>query len=65
MSGFEGYIINNRKLYGYAGSYKAFIRIGNNLKENYPMYQGKLSGWQRVMSFFDGGVCSFFKRMLC
>lgn len=39
MSGYEGYIINNRKLYGFAGSYKAFIKIGNNVRVEYPNYK--------------------------
>ncbi len=29
MSGYKGYIINNRKLYDFPNSYKAFIRIGD------------------------------------
>ena len=32
MSGYKGYIVNNRKLYGFPNSYKAFIRIGDNVK---------------------------------
>ena len=28
MSGYKGYIINNRKLYDFPNSYKAFIKIG-------------------------------------
>lgn len=38
MSGYEGYIINNRKLYDFPNSCKAFIRIGDNVKVDYPKY---------------------------
>ena len=38
MSGYKGYIINSRKLYDYPNSYKAFIRIGDNVKMDYPKY---------------------------
>lgn len=56
MSGYRGYIINNRKLYGFANSYKAFIRIGDNVKDNYPMYkEKKLTLW--------GKVCRFLKEL--
>ena len=41
MSGYEGYIVNNRKYYGFAGSYKDFIKIGNNVKVEYPKYKEK------------------------
>lgn len=39
MSGYKGYIVNNRKLYDYPNSYKAFIRIGDNVKVDYPKYE--------------------------
>ncbi len=52
MSGYRGYIINNRKLYGFANSYKAFIRIGDNVKDDYPMYkEKKLTLWAKVCRF--------------
>lgn len=35
MSGYKGYIINNRKTYNCPNSYKAFIRIGDNVKVDY------------------------------
>lgn len=41
MSGYKGYIVNNRKLYGFPNSYKAFIRIGDNVKIDYPKYKEK------------------------
>ena len=59
MSGYKGYIVNNRKMYGYANSYKAFIRIGNNTKSDYPTYKEPKSFWIRtwvkVKSFFGNG----------
>lgn len=48
MSGYKGYIINNRKLYDFPNSYKAFIRIGDNVKVDYPEYKEKKSFWKRV-----------------
>ena len=49
MSGYEGYIVNNRKYYGFAGSYKAFIKIGNNVRVEYPKYKEKKLGlWSAV-----------------
>ena len=54
MSGYEGYIINNRKLYGFAGSYKAFIKIGNNVRGEYPKYREKDGFWKQVVRC---GVC--------
>lgn len=49
MSGYEGYIVNNRKYYGFAGSYKAFIKIGNNVKMEYPKYkEKKVTVWWKV-----------------
>lgn len=32
MSGYNGYIINNRKLYGFDSSCKSFIKIGGNMR---------------------------------
>ena len=46
MSGYKGYIVNNRKLYDYANSYKVFIRIGDNVKEDYPKYKEK-TWWKK------------------
>lgn len=55
MSGFEGYIVNNRKYYGFAGSYKAFIRIGDNARVDYPKYKEKKVGlWSNVCNFARG-----------
>lgn len=55
MSGYEGYIVNNRKYYGFASSYKAFIKIGNNVKVDYPKYkEKKVTIW--------GKVCEVAKR---
>ena len=48
MSGYKGYIINNRKLYDFPNSYKAFIRIGDNVKVDYPEYKEKKSFWKRA-----------------
>lgn len=48
MAGFKGYIINNRKLYGFSGSYKAFIRIGDNTKADYPQYHPPKNAWDRI-----------------
>ena len=48
MSGYKGYIINNRKLYDFPNSYKAFIRIGDNVKVDYPEYKEKKSFWKRI-----------------
>ena len=48
MSGYKGYIINNRKLYDFPNSYKAFIRIGDNVKVDYPEYKEKNSFWKRI-----------------
>lgn len=57
MSGYEGYIMNNRKYYGFASSYKAFIKIGNNVKVDYPKYkEKKVTIW--------GKVCEVAKRAL-
>lgn len=56
MSGYEGYIVNNRKYYGFAGSYKSFIRIGNNVRVEYPKYkEKKTTVW--------GNVCEAAKRV--
>ena len=46
MSGYKGYIVNNRKMYGCANSYKAFIRIGDNGKEDDPTYKEK-TWWKK------------------
>lgn len=54
MSGYKGYIVNNRKLYGFAGSYKAFIRIGDNVRVEYPKYKEKEGHWKKVVRC---GVC--------
>lgn len=48
MSGYKGYIINNRKLYDFPNSYKAFIRIGDNVKVDYPEYKENKSFWKRA-----------------
>ena len=48
MSGYKGYIVNNRKLYDYANSYKVFIRIGDNVKEDYLEYKEQKTWWVRV-----------------
>lgn len=47
MSGYKGYIVNNRKLYDCLNSYKVFIRIGDNVKEYYPKYKEK-TWWVRM-----------------
>ena len=55
MSGYEGYIVNNRKYYGFAGSYKAFIKIGNNVRVEYPKYKEKKLGlWSAVCNVARG-----------
>lgn len=49
MSGYEGYIVNNRKYYGFADSFKAFIKIGNNVKVEYPKYMDKKATvWRKI-----------------
>lgn len=48
MSGYKGYIINNRKLYDFPNSYKAFIRIGDNVKVDYPEYKENKSFWKKI-----------------
>lgn len=58
MSGYEGYILNNRKLYGFAKSYKAFIRIGNNVKNDYPKYEEKQTFWIRLRNKVKDWCCN-------
>lgn len=49
MSGYKGYIVNNRKLYNYPNSYKAFIRIGDNVKIEYPKYEkSSVPQWNKI-----------------
>lgn len=55
MSGYKGYIVNNRKLYDYPNSYKAFIRIGDNTRVEYPEYKEKKeSVWGRICKIAKG-----------
>ena len=55
MSGYEGYIVNNRKYYGFAGSYKVFIKIGNNVRVEYPKYKEKKESlWVKVCEVAKG-----------
>ena len=59
---YEGYIVNNRKYYGFAGSYKAFIKIGNNVRVEYPKYKEKKLGlWSAVCNVARGvwQFCSY------
>lgn len=58
MSGYKGYILNNRKLYGFAKSYKAFIRIGNNVKVDYPKYKEKQTFWIRMKDKVKSLCCN-------
>lgn len=62
MSGCEGYIANNRKYYGFAGSYKVLIKIGNNVKVEYTKYKEKdVMLWSKVGKFAKGlwQFCSY------